>query len=244
MAIDVLQQDKGSYGGILLPAHLLTIRKLTLMTNSSAYRPTFRSQLATWASTNFGRRVCGMNSDILNQKAATLHPSCRMGWLTQHPAEKDEHDRVMAEIEADLKAIVAEEPGASHGSSEEGEEVGESLAADPDSINALLCDAFSTQNLVREDSGEDTRFEVAKLALRRYLSGHRKTAAVDPEDFQDNAVKALFIKYNTAMPSSAAAERLFSRGKRVIGYLRGNLNDSTIEGTMMVSVNSKLDFSS
>ena len=47
----------------------------------------------------------------------------------------------------------------------------------------------------------------------------------------------LIIKYNTPMPSSASIERLFSRGRRVLHYLRGRLDDDNLEATMFVNVN-------
>ena len=234
-ALDALQGEKGSYGGILLLILTSTGRKLEEMIVGSSHRPTFRSRLATWARDSLKRRVEVLLTDDLSQKASTLHPACRMAWLNSRGGSQ----QILADIDRDLEAEVEAEGGRLYSDTQA--EL-ESIAAGSDSINDLLCDAFSADEPDRGESRLEARLEAAKLSLRSYLSGQRLRRPLNPDDFPDRAVRALFIKYNTAMPSSASAERLFSAGKRVITYLRGNMHDSTIEGSLMVSVNSKLDY--
>ena len=47
----------------------------------------------------------------------------------------------------------------------------------------------------------------------------------------------LFIKYNTAIPSSAAVERLFSIGKDILTAKRAKLSDANFEKLMFMKGN-------
>ena len=47
----------------------------------------------------------------------------------------------------------------------------------------------------------------------------------------------LFIRYNTAIPSSAAVERLFSNGKDILTAKRAKLSDANFERLMFMKGN-------
>lgn len=49
----------------------------------------------------------------------------------------------------------------------------------------------------------------------------------------------VYLKYNTTLPSSAAVERLFSLGKRVLSPMRTQLADETFESMVMLASNCK-----
>ncbi len=48
----------------------------------------------------------------------------------------------------------------------------------------------------------------------------------------DKILDKLFIRYNTAVPSSAAVERFFSQGKDILKAKGGSLSDETLEMLM------------
>lgn len=52
-------------------------------------------------------------------------------------------------------------------------------------------------------------------------------------------IKKLFIKYNTALPSSASVERMFSVGGSVMTPQRGHLQDDLMEYQILLKINKK-----
>jgi hypothetical protein len=50
-------------------------------------------------------------------------------------------------------------------------------------------------------------------------------------------IKKLFLKYNTALPTSAAVERIFSLGGRILSPLRTKLGDFNFESLMFLRSN-------
>ena len=49
-------------------------------------------------------------------------------------------------------------------------------------------------------------------------------------------IRELFIKYNSAIPSSAAVERLFSQGSLVLTLKRNSLSDSLLEMLLLLKI--------
>ena len=235
-AIDALQSDKRSCTGVLIPLVQCTRHKLDrIYLDPQETRPVinFRGQLAKWASQHIGRRFQPIIEDDLNRKAAALYPSCKLGWVS----ETTERENLVACLEQDLRDIIASEKGdlfsdepspASSPSSESG-----------GGMDSLLFGLYDSQPAAHSDA----RTREAVNALHAYINGPRAKANVSSLQFPDPAVRRLFIKYNTAMPSSAACERLFSTGRRVLHYLRARMADSTVEGSLIVHINSGTNFS-
>jgi len=53
-------------------------------------------------------------------------------------------------------------------------------------------------------------------------------------------IKQLFSRYNTALPSSAPAQRLFSAGALILTKKRSRLSDELFESLLLLKVNKHL----
>ncbi|XP_067216540.1 uncharacterized protein [Linepithema humile] len=76
--------------------------------------------------------------------------------------------------------------------------------------------------------------ESAQEELHRFLKSNNCNISM-LNDY--TAIKKLFIKYNTALPSSASVERMFSVGGSVRTPQRGHLHDDIIEYQILLKIN-------
>ena len=78
----------------------------------------------------------------------------------------------------------------------------------------------------------------AKQEVERYLDAPQpKSAKKWADQLTSHVFQALFIKYNTPIPSSAATERMFSVGKDVLRPKRCAMSDEHFEQAMFLRLN-------
>jgi len=82
--------------------------------------------------------------------------------------------------------------------------------------------------------GQGTTHESEEDELQRFLKSKNNNVEM-LNDYPK--IKKLFIKYNTALPSSASVERMFSVGGSVLTPQRGKLNDDTVEQQILLKIN-------
>ncbi|XP_067206204.1 uncharacterized protein [Linepithema humile] len=80
-----------------------------------------------------------------------------------------------------------------------------------------------------------TEGESEEEELQRFLKS--KSCKVEEMLNDYPKIKKLFVKYNTALPSSASVERMFSVGGSVLTPQRGHLYDDTIEQQILLKIN-------
>ena len=73
--------------------------------------------------------------------------------------------------------------------------------------------------------------------MKNWLSVGSKEDLTDSAFMGERVLIDLFIKYNTAIPSSAAVERLFSIGKDILTSKRAKLSDANFERLMFMKGN-------
>ena len=103
-------------------------------------------------------------------------------------------------------------------------------------------DFFAAITKPSKDSSSLARTLKAKAQnlLVTWLDGGSKTELSVATFLGEPALMNLFIKFNTAIPSSAAVERLFSTGKEILRARRCQLSDATFETLMFLKGNMHL----
>ncbi|KAG7177656.1 hypothetical protein Hamer_G008307 [Homarus americanus] len=86
---------------------------------------------------------------------------------------------------------------------------------------ASLTDSLTQENKILQ--------EVRIKCDRRFLGEKPSKKTFDKDSFPNKAMRKLFIKYNTPIPSSAAVERMFPMGKDVLRPKRSRMSDKHFE---------------
>lgn len=104
----------------------------------------------------------------------------------------------------------------------------------------VRCDENSNNSESNEDNEDFFTFKQSKEVesaheeLQRFI----KSKSSNIEMLYDfGIIKKLFIKYNTALSSSASVERMFSVGGSVMTPQRGNMKDDIIEYQILLKIN-------
>jgi len=93
-----------------------------------------------------------------------------------------------------------------------------------DSGRATVDNFFDFSDQTAEQSNEHLEFLNDKDRDLSMLNSHQK-------------VKQLFLRYNTALLSSAPVERLFSSGSLILSKKRNQLSDKLFERLLMLKTN-------
>ena len=212
-ALDRLQGDKNSFYGELTPALLNVESKLLSLqsTGGLKYCTPLVDALLRGLTKRFGSflQLNTQDPQVVHAIiASTSHPYFKLRWLELKPA--------LCAKEDDIKrfVIAAMEAGQDPSSSEN------SASSDPDDFYQ-----FSKRRKTRTSS---------EMTLLSFLQ--------DPDSHLGNlkhhrAVKNVFLKYNTTLPSSAPVERLFSLGGLTLAPRRASLSDTMFERLILLKSN-------
>ncbi|KAI9552679.1 hypothetical protein GHT06_020556 [Daphnia sinensis] len=155
------------------------------------------------------------------QLAAVLHPKFKLNWL-DYQDEKDLKlkNQIITRIETKLKAIDAEKSSC----------LNKSVSPEDER------DFFTL--LSKGGKQENFSNSVWKMELSRYLES-KNTAELSCLN-QFPSIKQLFHYYNVGLPASAACERLFSFGGRILTPMRTLLGDINFEMLVFLRSNKKV----
>jgi hypothetical protein len=171
--------------------------------------------------------------------AAAIHPSFRLSWV------RDEQERVRIANLVKAEVLTIERQLEGDGLSQQGSDVvvlGDDAAGQPVSP---LASAFPRK---RKPESVFQRFrgqKKVKTAIEQEVDYYLAQDADDHvASLKTKSMRLLFVKTNTALPSSAAIERIFSLGGRVFVPNRSRISDAHFEQLIFLRANWHLLISS
>lgn len=260
--LDILQGDRNSYMGCLLPHILHLQNQLTKLLNgvvrgSLKYTKEMVQIILTklCAPDRFGPML--ENKDY--QMASCFHPAFKLNWIRMWKPDKLNEIRELIIIKvADEMRAQDPEKHRSHpvtaerrrmtATADVAREVASTSAAmqripvGDDSDEDDLTNLFNSyqQVVARVEAPQRTFTEMAKELVSMWESTPA-TKELDDAAFMDSSVfKELFMRTNTGVVSSAACERFFSQGKDTLKPKRETMSASNFEALMFMRGNAHL----
>ncbi|KAB0795331.1 hypothetical protein PPYR_12170 [Photinus pyralis] len=221
-ALDQVQGEAQAYLGSLLPTVAATVFKLKdIQSSGLVYCTALASALLTGIEKRFGPLM----EDEECLLAAAFHPRFRLIWLEKYDSSKVTAVTKCMEVKvfAQMRESNENEKASISGSSNNEEEED---------------DFFTTVTKSAEKSmGHKSLKSKAQTLVKTWLDAKSKDSVTDAAFLGEAVLINLFIKYNTAIPSSAAVERLFSTGKDILRAKRSSLSDETFNILMFMKGN-------
>ena len=234
--LDILQGEDGVFMGMLLPT--LHIMKLKLEEIKTEGNLQFADKLVDSLLESFEKRFKHLYKDIRVLLAMSLHPHYSYKMLASCIAP-DMSDIVRERLILEMKTMILSEVNDhDNPSSSNSKQLNELYSSDQ---NRLLRNV----NLDRESQRREEIAEELKSMLDKWtISSANIILNQDlfPLKYRTFWID-LFLKYNTALPSSAAVERLFSVGGNILRPKRSSLQEGNFEMLVFLKGNmSNMDF--
>jgi hypothetical protein len=225
-ALDTLQSENEFYYGFLAPSLLRVVRELNQQISSpstSGFGAQIASDLKTGMEARFGDIL---KLDVVLAKceiiSTILMPCFKLKWIPKNSREtaKTLFVNTAVEFSANYKNWV-------------------SATSEPIEKKSKWTDFFDDDGEVQSTSNQETNCQNVELQCLTYLEDTRENIDIF-NDSKYSLLKSMFVRYNTAIPSSAPAERLFSYGGMVLRPQRSRLTDEMFEKLVILKVNSKI----
>jgi hypothetical protein len=262
--LDILQGDKQSYLGCLLPHIIHLESQLTNLLNGTRRCLTYTRELVQimltklCASDRFGPML--ENDDY--RMASCFHPAYKLNWIRMwNPSKLTEiRERMTIMVADEIRAQDPEKqrshPVTAERRRKEGAAADSEIAStsngirrvpvynddDDDEVYKDLTTLFNSyqQEVARIEAPQKTYTEMAKELVNMWESSPA-TKQLDDAAFMDSPVfMELFRKTNTGVVSSAACERFFSQGKDFLKPKRENMSAGNFEALMFMRGNAHL----
>jgi hypothetical protein len=209
-ALDILQAERNCYLGILLPTLISLRSKLMNLRNELKYA----TPLANAVLDGIERRFASWFDDEDLILAAVTLPQFRLRWCSDDESKEKARQLLKREMNrVSMASVNANASIAAQLSSEDTDEEFFSFGG-----------ASVQQNSIQQEM-ELYLTDEAKLldSLKKFPT-----------------VKQAFLRYNTAIPSSAPVERLFSTGGQILTPRRCRLSDDHFEMLLLLNANKSL----
>jgi hypothetical protein len=154
------------------------------------------------------------------------HPRFRLLWLTNH--DPSQVSAVKEAMESQVEACLQEESVLAAAAS----------SSDSNTEEVECHDWFDNFTLPTTASSRNILKTKATKLVSDWLESPPKKKDLSDSAFMGEKILAkLFIKYNKAVPSSSAVERLFSQGNDILKAKRASLSDETFVMLMFLRGN-------
>ena len=221
-AINFLESEKQMYMGYLQPTIRLLMSRLQELHRRTTPLSYF-SVAPDYLAAQITRRFHGVLTDPFYDLATAFHPSYKLDCL-----DFEDRSRVRELMVAEVDKVIAADPELSAKASYE--EAG--LNAEDDHPD--VCELRSKYSLSSSQNQSLTTVD-ADTAVAQYLEERRSLSAM-----RSPLMRALFLKFNTGLPSSAPVERMFSLAKNLLRCERSRMSDEHVDRSLFLKANRRL----
>lgn len=225
-ALDTLQGENEFYYGFLAPSILRVIRELNFQITSpsaNGFSAQIANDLRTGMEARFGN-ILKLDPVLAKMEiiSAILMPCFKLKWVPKDARESIKHFFISTAVEFSANHKV-ETP----------------TTIEPCEKKSKWADFFDDDGEMQENLTQETVCQNVELQCLTYLEDSKENIEM-LNDKKYSLLRNMFIRYNTAIPSSAPAERLFSYGGMVLRPQRSRLTDELFEKLVILKVNSTL----
>lgn len=230
-ALDQIQGEAQAFLGSLLPTIAVTVLKLR---NIKARGLVYCTALANALLSGIEKRFGPLMDDEQCQLAAGFHPKFRLIWLEMYDSNRVEAVRQRMEETVEV-ALSQERTDTSK--DQDNLSGGDRSSNNEDEEQDFF---ISVTQSKQKPPGHRCLRSKAESLVKMWLDMKSNDSFNDAAFLGENIIVHLFIKYNTAVPSSAAVERLFSVGKDILTPKRASLSDENFNMLMFIKGNTHL----
>ena len=203
-ALDVIQGEEKAYMGLLLPTLAVTLKRLEVLKSDGSLM--ICSSLTKMLQKSLNQRFSIYFEDMDCIIAAAIHPHFKLAWLDCLDLPQSERDSIHQRATAKLISLIERENlNCSAGATRT--QTAQSSNASHDSDTAEDQDDLFSFLYCKEDDNTSS-----SKAVRNFLGSQPKKVP-SMKGFPNNAFEQVFVRYNTAIPSSAQLSVVFRSEK-------------------------------
>lgn len=219
IALDIIQGDKDVYLGISIPLLIKTLSKLDDIVKSNDSS----SNVSVLSKCLYNLIIKRFDSSILRnedyQIATAVHPKFKFKFFEKHMS--DYLESIKERVKSEYNNILNNNDNYNNNNTNNNNS--SSSTPEADGISNWYSDE------------EDSQPEVDEFDSFFYTATANNIEHLKQKKYSN--IKELFLKFNSAMPSSASVERLFSAAKRVLAPERTRITDENFETHLMLHEN-------